>query len=106
MRDLIEKIKSWISSILNKEEQPLLEKAEENSSVVQSEIKQEMEEKNIVSKSSFIENTYEIDSLKYKIENGSVDIESIPYEKKMELISLYTSEIELLETQINSITKK
>lgn len=106
MRDLIEKIKSWLNSVFKKEEQQLLEKAEESNTLVQLETKQEVEKENILKKQSFIENTYEIDSLKYKLENGSVDIETIPYDKKMELISSYTSEIELLEAQINSITKK
>lgn len=106
MRDLIEKIKSWLNSIFKKEEQQLLEKAEESDNTVQIETKQEVEKENILKKQRFIENTYEIDSLKYKLEKGSVDIETIPYEKKMELISSYTSEIELLEAQIKLITKK
>lgn len=100
MNEIFEKIKALFNKIINKEKL-LPEKTEPVECVSNSAINTRVNTQTGL----FIENTYEIDMLKHKLESGEKSIDKIPYEKKLELIRSYEKENEMLETEIRMILR-
>lgn len=62
--------------------------------------------KNSIKTGNFITNTYEINSLQNKIENGSIELKELPLEVKLKIIEEYDKQIKNLQMQINEYTRK